>query len=289
MSNLARKPQQWKGIVLFAAATMFALVLLIASVADSQINVVEGVAVALFLCAFFHVGFFLIRRARLQRADWGTNPSTFEKAMAGYDVGRAVFGIILIAAFGIFFSYGILSQAEGVELTTAFYAQLATYAVYFLVLRRIPMKLAPTAGKALRVGNDKGVPKFTRHDADVSLDLAIWDTRDGDRKFIVDFTFEELEKVECMTFLEAKQYVAYQSGLTFKEKLHATFGEIGGQYKYIQGKIARPKFFNRIQGPSLPILVLRGPDIFYILAVQNTLEETTQLCDAFNAYKQKRA
>lgn len=260
--------QALHGSVLFVGAGAFATLIAIAAVINPALTVPTAAAAALFLCIFFDFGLFLIRQRKTQRTDWESKASAFERVALTLSIVKSAFGLLVVLAFGVLGAYAMLYTNPPMHVGWSLYVQFVAYSFYFVFIHRLIRKATGPVASILKPKDSPTIPRYRLNDNGLTLDLAITDLRDGNKRYTVDFTFNELDTVECMTYWEAKQYVAYHSGLKLKEKFSATFKEIKGEVEYLQGKIPRPTYYMRING-HLPVLILRGKDIFYVVSVTN--------------------
>lgn len=283
-SKTVRKEQGLQGVVLFIAALMFAVILLgLALQQPSQLSTPEAIAASLFLAPFFDLALHIIRKAKTQRVEWSTQPSTSEKFFVGFDIAKSIFGIALICFMGLGFGYFMFRDTQSIRVGAAFFAQIGVYVAYFTIIRNVVLKVAGGIGEWIQPNSSPYLPRYTLKDGGLTLDLAITDLRDGNRKYLVEFSFDELDVLEAMEYMEARQYVQYQTGIDFGTKLKAGLSSIPEQIAYMQGKIPKPRHYANVRGRNLPVLIMIGTDLFYVISVANP--DNTALIKAFQEHK----
>ncbi|MFA6130823.1 MAG: hypothetical protein WC730_00985 [Patescibacteria group bacterium] len=284
-NHLVKKEQIVAGMSLLAGTIMFALLILALSLRlPSQLSTWEALAVSLFLCPFFDYSWIIINKAKTQRAEWKTDSSTFEKAHLYYDIIKGIFGILLICAIGIGLGYLFLRETTGFLVGASFFVQIGVYFLYFVFLRKPIRKLFKGAISKVQPKSSKFIPHYELKGDSVSLDLGIQDLHNREKRFVITFSFTELEKLEVMTYLEAQQFMKYQSGLGLGERISTGASSIREKIEFIR-KGERPNYYSDVRDMRLPVLIMMGPEILYAVSVGN--EENEGLVNAFNEYKQK--
>lgn len=242
---------------------------------------------SLFLCPFFDRAIQLIQKAITQRADWNTQPSTSEKVFVAWQILKLVSCIAVVGLLGIGLSYILVLTTESIRFSGSFFLQIAIYIAYFSLIRNGLGRIVKRVGDWIQPRTSPYLPRYTLGNESITLDLAITDIRDGDRKFLVDIPFKEVDALEVMTYLEADQYVQHQTGLSIMKKLRAVRDTIPEQIAYLKGTIPKPKKYATVLGRTLPILIMIGPDLYYIISVAN--ENNDELLQAFQAYKKRKS
>lgn len=198
--------------------------------------------------------------------------------------------------WGIFSSYySIVSIIVGFLLFTYFSAPL-----WLRVLKDIPISLTPTItfwGYAsgvlayliivrplasfvlpkLKTIINKRIPSYTLEENIIVINLNVVNLF-GSKQYIMRISFDELEEIRVLSWMEADALAKYQLSLDLPLTASAT-KEL---YQYFSGQIERPNHFVQlaINGDSL---FLRGPNVFYLVTVSNL--DSTELISKFTTYK----
>ncbi|RPI22212.1 MAG: hypothetical protein EHM61_22805 [Acidobacteria bacterium] len=162
-------------------------------------------------------------------------------------------------------------------LNRIFYTELAVVLVYLILripflmlLKKVTGGIAP--GRPFRVEADGLVfPNLMRVMGGSKNPR--WDVRIG---------FDDLEEIRDLSDMEAGAFLQYQIGPNL------TLGAAAAvdQYRYFNKQIPRPRFYavNALR-PNGRTLLLRGPDLFYLIAVDG---DPRELAAAFEKHRSEK-
>jgi len=165
--------------------------------------------------------------------------------------------LLMMAGLAIIIAYNWRQGQPG--LNRIFYTELGVVVAYLLLripflmlLKKVTGGIAP--GRPYRLEADGLVfPNLMRVMGGSKNPR--WDVRIG---------FDDLEEIRDLTDMEAGVFLKYQVGPNL------TLGAAAAvdQYRYFSQKIPRPRFYvvNALR-PNGRTLLLRGPDLFYLVAV----------------------
>lgn len=165
--------------------------------------------------------------------------------------------LLMMAGLVIIIAYNWRNGQAG--FNSIFYSQLAVVAAY-LVLRIPFLKLL----KKVTGGIAPGRPY--RLEADGLLFPNLMRVMGGGKnpRWDVRIPFDDVEEIRDLSDEEAAVFVKYQIGPNL------TLGAAAAvdQYRYFNKQIARPRFYSvSALRPNGRTLLLRGPDLFYLVAV----------------------
>ncbi len=195
-------------------------------------------------------------------------------------ISLLISALILITIFLYYFLRKFIS--EPINFSSEFYIQLITYLAYFLILRR-PLSWL---GKAIIKSANKMLPYYTLQEDGILLNLNMRDITNlrNPNKYIVKINFDELDEIRVLSYIEAQSFQQLQMG----PDITLVMQSVRDTYNYLRKKIPRPnKYVLMSEGSSGKTLLLRGPEIFYLIAIAN--ENTDDLLNAFRTYKEKNS
>jgi hypothetical protein len=181
--------------------------------------------------------------------------------------------------------------SRGFALPTQFWLVLGLYVVY-LPARQPILAVLRRASRPVTRPFTSAVPTFTRKGNAIILDLKRRRARPPSQRgligiasepCIVTIRFDELDEIRAFSYVEAQSFVQYELGPDLQLGLKGST-EL---YRYLNGEIERPSVYGYYWGSLGTVLLLRGPQLFYLISVANA--DVNELVAAFNAYKQSAA
>jgi len=165
--------------------------------------------------------------------------------------------LLMMAGLAIIIAYNWRNGQAGLNPT--FYTELAVVAAYLLLRVPFLMLLKKVTG-----GIAPGRPYRLEADGLVFPNLMRVMGGSKNPRWDVRIAFADLEEIRDLTDTEAGVFVKYQIGPNL------TLGAAAAvdQYRYYRQQIPRPRFYavNALR-PNGRTLFLRGPDLFYLVAV----------------------
>ncbi len=183
--------------------------------------------------------------------------------------------ILMAAALLVILAYNWTHGQPG--LSRIFYFEFGVVLVYLIiripflmVLKKVTGRIAP--GRPFRLeGNGLVFPNMMR-------------VMGGSRnpRWDVRIEFDDLEEIRDLSDMEAGAFLQYQIG----PNLTLGTAAVADQYRYFRQQIPRPRFyaFNALR-PNGRTLLLRGPDLFYLVAVDG---DTAELVAAFEKHRSEK-
>ena len=176
-------------------------------------------------------------------------------------------------------------RADAISLPWSFYLVVGIYATYFIVRRFILRLIEPITSYLASV-----VPSYTLHGDTIVLDTKMQRPLLGSpRRFgfakmtgPVRFRMNELDEVRLFTWSEYQSFIEYELGPDFPLMVrHAEQLE-----KFVKREIDRPAVFHFVSG-QYPIVLLRGPEIFYLVSFAKGAQELLEAFERFKARDKK--
>lgn len=274
------------GFVILAVALWFGFILIASSLQAEPArsgSLWLRLLVPLFIIFLIEAGLYWINKSmridESKLADSGRGPlATGAGIVAFYwrlrTILIALFILVILGAL-IYLSAPSLTSIDRIAPTRGFYVQIAVYAAYTLLGRRVVMKtLARGRGQLQRI-----LPSYTIEGERVVIDLAIVGLgRSARRPYIVTLPFSELEEIRELSYLEAQSFLKYKIGPDITIAAQAA----KDLYDYFRGNIERPNVYVFVQSVGKTLL-LRGPHIFYLITVRK--DDCSDLIQAFQEYK----
>ncbi len=167
-------------------------------------------------------------------------------------------------------------RAGQAGLNRAFYTELAVVAGY-LVLRVPLLKLLKKATGGIAPGR----PCILETDGLVFPNMmrVMWGAKGG--RYDVRIAFDDVDEMRDLSDAEAAAFLQYQIG----PNLTLGAAAVVDQYRYFNRQIPRPRFYvHNALRPNGRTLFLRGPELFYLIAVDR---DPGELVAAFEKHRRE--
>ncbi|MFA5947136.1 MAG: hypothetical protein WC813_03880 [Patescibacteria group bacterium] len=281
--NFLKWNERVQAFVVIAFGITGAAFMMISSLKVEWTGVGESIALSLFVAFVLDLlGTTVINRTEKMRADFGTAPSTFEKASLGINVIRFILGVAFYVAIVVAMGYFLMNDPRPLHITSIFLAQAATFLVYFLILRRFLWIILRKIGPTLQPPSSKFRARYTLTNQGILLDLGIVNLSDRDQPSVVELPFSDLQEIQVMTYGEVEQYMRFKAGLSFTDRVRMQAQSVTDMMKYLKKEVARPRYYLH-GGTQGKTLVLKGNELLYVVSVAN--ENCDDLLSAFAEYR----
>ncbi len=255
------------GILLILAGVLFAGMGLFLSLTEgSQFTPVTAIILPLFLCIFIEGGYSFSKKGIFRSEKWEQSASRdgIEKVGKGLNIFFLVkkllknitgFIVLLLLAAGAV--YFFLNYDTEINFNREFYIQIATYLIYFIVLRRL---LVPVMSKVRELGQ-KLLPSYEVDASGITFILTDKDLSHPDRKFTIRVDFHEIDELKLLSYQEAKSYMKYE----FSPDMKKLSSGPKDYYLFLKENV-RPRVYTKILSGGTAVL-LRGKENFYLISV----------------------
>jgi len=191
------------------------------------------------------------------------------------DIFNTGFFMLLFLALLALLLHFLWYGPKAISANILFY--LVTIVVYFLMRKRITSFLDSVSQKIL-----KGLPTYTLTDNGVTIKLITMSNHKQPAPPPVHISFEEIEDLQVLTYVEAESYLRYNIG----PDLNIGIKQAKDYAQYVKGNITRPSVYT-FGAPSSNDMnvVIRGPELFYMLVFDAV--DLSDLVEAYRSYQEK--
>jgi len=272
-------------LALFFVILFNVIIFLITLLRSKSMPWLMAIIFFIFCTAFIPISINYFRQSIKARKESlkSTHTDTFS------DIGTAfkfidflkIIGIVLFALlfFGIFvfvmLKTVILKQGASIGFT----AQTWVYLAFLGVSLLISLFYRKRAGSMKKIGR---LPFYALKADGVVIDLNYL-TVGSDKKYSFKVSFNEIDEIKSLSFIEAENYQKYTIG----PNVPLVAEKVKQEIQFLQGKIPRPEVYFMDAASNGINLLMRGPRVFYMLPVSN--ENIDELLDAYRDYKIRKA
>lgn len=275
-------------IILFLAGTLFALLIILASLQPqkSEFSLI-WVFMAIFLIIWFEGVIWWLRQSlRIEdskleyreKSIW-TRFGLFSQ-YAGIVLSIIII-LILLSILSPVISFFISKfDYDSISISREFLSLVSTCGLY--IITRNPIISALRKIGSSLVKRFKGsFANYTLSDNGLIIDLK-WNNFKGQPgKYLINIGFDEIEEIRTFSFVEAQTFI--DSWVDSNTELRSR--QVKDMVDFSRGKIARPSVYESISSTGRTVF-LKGPNLFYLITFD--VENVDDLMNAYNSFKQKR-
>src|SRR3989344_3456312 len=271
-----------KTLLIFISSTLFAGYVLYLSA--TQPDAVQSSPIWIFLAIFFiasiELSFCVLKnefKVDTSKLSEPWDHSVLFRTARWLAVSSYIIHSFLALAFIIGFFWVIQSnrieESATFNPSLVFYIQIAVYILYFLILRKIILKIINMARRPFK----KVMPTYEIQNNGIIINFKMaqfpnfsdWD------KYKAGIKFSELSEVKELTYFEARNYIDFNVGPNINLAIQA-LKELA---QFIKGKISRPNYYFKVTANGRAVL-LKGPHLLYVFTTAK--DDVSDLIKAFN-------
>ncbi len=287
--NLQKMAEKTNGLAISTFGVFLWLTLLYLSMIDGEActvsKIITWLLAGLLTIGLIETGIFWMNKSRTIQADnLNTLPekNTLSSMAGATALSRAYFNLISYPVLVIFLSgifYLVITSNTGQPLVfcALSYSYLILMAFYIFIRKRLVLAMHPWLQKAIDFINSQ-LPSYQIQDNQIHLDLKIKNIHRPNSQSLVSIDLAELDEIKILNYPEARALLNYKIG----PDLILASESVKDLYKYLKNEIPKPRYYSKVSSTG-SILLLKGPEIFYLLSVANQDHQ-----DLLGAFKQAK-
>lgn len=287
--NLQKMAEKTNGLTISTFGAFLWLTLLYLSMIDgdkcSLTKIATWLLTGLLAIGLIETGIFWMNKSRTIQAD---NLNTLPEkniisgtagitALSRVYINLISYPVLVLFLSGIFYLVIASNTGKPLVFCALSYSYLILMTFYIFIRKRLALTMHPWLQKVIGFINSQ-LPSYQIKDNQIHLDLKIKNVHRPDSRSLVSIELGELEEIKILNYPEARALLNYKIG----PDLILASESVKDLYKYLKNEIPKPRYYSKVSSTG-SILLLKGPEIFYLLSVAN--QDHQDLLGAFKRTK----
>lgn len=289
LTKIRQTAEAVNGLAVSTCGVFLWLTILYRSLLDdtpcSTLEILFWLMAGILALGLIETGLFWISKSRDIRPDHLTSWSgagRLSKTAGHMALWRACVNLISYLLFVIFLSATfyllvVLNTGKTLAMCALSYSQLILTFFYIFIRKRLSLAIQPLLQRITLLVSQQ-LPGYELKNRQIALDLKVKNIHQPENRSLITITFDELEEIKILSYLEARTLLNYQIG----PDMFLATQSVKDLYKYLKNEIPKPRYYSKISSMG-SVLLLKGPELFYLLSVSN--QDHQALLKAFKQAK----